>query len=262
MTIAIASGVTDQEKPHLLISNLFTQGTVNTSSETTDGAGTNALNDGTFDYWTAAVATADIEVDMTTATACSMAGIAAHTLGTEGATVAVESSTDGTTWTSRASATPADDSTIVLLWPSVSARYWRVKVTNGPASIGVLKIGARLVVPSGVALGHVSIDNAARVELLSNDSLDGQFLGTRIVRRSADISLDMGLVERDFIEDDFAGFRDSYNEGRAFFYAGSPANLPLDVGYCKRPANGGEIRPSHVGGDLMQLQFGAQVYVG
>lgn len=262
MTIVISAGTPSLEKPTLLIQNLFNQGTVTVSSETADGAGSNALWDGTFDYWTPSNATANIAVDLGAATQADGCGISAHTLGSEGATVAVQSSPNGTTWTTRATATPADDSTIFMVWPVVSFRYWRLLVTNGPASIGVIKLGKRVIVPSGVSLGHVSIDHADRIELLSNDSMNGQFLGTRVERRSGDINLDMGLVPRSFIEVEFAEFERMYNEGRTFFYCGSPLNLPLDTGYCKRSSGGGEIRPSHVGGDLMQLQFGAQVYVG
>lgn len=263
MTIEIASGTPSLEKPTMLADNLFTQGTFSVTSETSDGSGANALSDGTFDYWTGSAEIYAAIVDMGTDTEADAVGIAAHTCGTDGVVLRVQTSPDNTTWTTRLTITPTDDSTIMGVWPVVSSRYWRVQVfSGGPTSIGVLKLGKRIVIPSGVSLGYVSIDHAQRIDLLSNDSMNGQFLGTRVERRSGDVSLDMGLVPRSFIEGDFAEFEIMYNEGRTFFYCGSPSNLPLDTGYCKRPANGQEIRPSHVGGDLMQLQFGAQVYVG
>jgi hypothetical protein len=262
MTIAIASGTPSLEKPTLLTENLFEQGTVTSAFANPGFPSANALTDETFDFWVANVSPNAITVDMGVATPASAVGIAAHTLGTSGTQVLVRSSADNSIYVTRLTINPADNSTIFGVFPEVSARYWRVVFQNAPITLGVLKLGKRVIVPSGVALGHVSVNHGQRIELLSNDSMNGQFLGTRIERRSGDISLDMGLVPRDFIEGDFADFETRYNEGRSFFYCGSPLNLPLDTGYCKRPMGGGEVRPSHVGGDLMQLQFGAQVYVG
>lgn len=261
--IYIARNTPDTEKPTLLMDNVFTKGTI-AGSGGGDGSTSrlNAINDTTFDYWISTSATSTIVVDAGSAQPCSAVGIAAHTLGTAGATVQVESSTNLTDWTTRLTFSPLTDITIIGVFPEVSAQYWRLRVTNGPASIGVIKLGKRIIVPSGVSLGHVATNHGERVELLSNDSIDGQFLGTRVIRRSGEIDLDFGLVDRSFIDNDFAVFEMMYNEGRAFFYAGGPSVLPRDYGYCKRPATGQEIRPAFDGGDLMSLSFGAQIYVG
>lgn len=262
MTMVISAGAANPEKPTILIDNILTIGDAVTSSETSDGAGDNALSDGTFDYWTADAATATMSIDMIEPVYCDGVGIAAHTLATDSATLDVQSSDDNADWTTRLTVTPTSDDTIFGIFPLVLARYWRIRITNGPASIGVIKLGRRIIVPTGVILGHVGIDHARRVELLSNDSVNGQFLGTRIIRQSADVTIDFGLVPRSFLEGDFSNFEKGFNDGRTFFYAGSPVNLPNDVGYCKRSTNAQEIRPPYEGGDLMQLDFEAQVYVG
>lgn len=262
MTIALASGNRDLEKPHLLITNLFETGAVTATPTIADGAFGNCVTDGTFDFWTPSEATASATVDMGAATRADMIGIAAHNLATSTAIVNVQSSDNNSTWVTRLSITPTNDSTIIGLFPSVSARYWRVQITSGPASIGVMKLGRRIVVPSGLSIGYVSANHANVVELLSNDSVDGQFLNTRVIRRSGQTTLDFGMVDQEFIDGGFAEFERKYNDGRAFFYAGSPLTLPLDAAYCKRPVGSGEIRPTYDGGELMALSFEAQIYAG
>ena len=263
MTIVIAANTPSTEKPTLLIENILTEGDLTVSSETSDGAGLNALSDTTFDFWTPSATNARLDVDMGEAVTCDAVGIAAHTLGTDGASFRVRSSNTGfTDLTTRIDHSPLTDDTIIGLFQSVSARYWRFQIYNGPASIGVVKIGKRVIVPTGVLLGHVGANHGERIELLSNDSINGQFLGTRVIRRSAEINIDFGLVSKEFVENDLAMFEYNYNQGRTFFYAGSPANLPNDIGYCKRPSASQELRPNYEGGDLMQLDFEAQVYVG
>ena len=263
MTIVIAANTPSTEKPTLLIENILTEGDLTVSSETSDGAGLNAMSDTTFDFWTPSAASARLDVDMGEAVTCDAVGIAAHTLGTDGASFRIRTGTTGfENVITRIEHSPLTDDTIIGLFPSISARYWRFEILNGPASIGVVKIGKRVIVPTGVLLGHVGVNHGERIELLSNDSINGQFLGTRIIRRSAEINIDFGLVSKTFVENDLAMFEYNYNQGKTFFYAGSPANLPNDIGYCKRPMGASEMRPLYEGGNLMQLDFEAQVYVG
>ena len=260
MTMAIAENTPHVEKPTLLVDNVFTNGTWFGWG---GGVRENALGDNTFDFWTStSTASAGISVDMGSPQSCDGIGIAAHNLGTVGATVQVQTSANNSSWTTRLSVSPLTDTTIFGVFPVVSARYWRVIITDGPFSIGVLKLGRRIIIPSGVSLGHVAANHAERIELLSNDSIDGQFLNTRVIRRSGKVNLDFGIVPASFVENDMGVFEMRYNEGRAFFYAGSPLSLPKDVAYCKRPMGGSEMRPTYDGGELMTLAFEAQIYAG
>jgi hypothetical protein len=264
MTIALSTGARDLEKPLLLVENVFQTGTVTASATEIDGAFANCISDGTFDFWVPLLSldAATATVDAGAPVWCDTIGIAAHSLSLPSVTVAVESSANNIDWTNRLTFTPQDNSTIVGVFPLTLARYWRVRMSGNVAPVGVLRLGRRIIVPSGVSLGHVSINHATRVELLSNDSVDGQFLNTRVIRRSGDTTLDFGLVPQEFIDVDMAQFERLYNDGRTFFYAGSPLNLPMDVGYCKRPMGASEMRPSYDGGELMSLAFEAQVYAG
>ena len=114
--------------------------------------------------------------------------------------------------------------------------------------------------PSGVLSGHTSVGHSNRVELMANVSQQGQFLGTRIKRIGARVSINFGQIETDFVDNDMAVFEAHFNSGRTFFYAGSPTDWPDDYGYCWR--GGSELRPSYVeGGELSQVDMEADFYV-
>lgn len=263
MTIQIETGATDRKKPLILYQNIFETGTVTVSSETSDGDGANALEDTTFDFWTAGDASASISVDYGSAVECDCFAIAAHTLGTVGATVSVSSSDDGVTYSSAlAEVTPTDDETIIAVFFPVTARYWRISITDGPSSIGVLKLGRHLLIDGGVINGHVSIAHAKKIELLNSTSIGGQYLGNRIKRIGANTTIDFGFLDSDFVDTTMREFEDHYNSGRTFFFAANPAFMPDNIGYCWRPEGAGELRPSYEeGGELMSVSMEVSAYV-
>jgi len=263
MTIEIETGTTDTDKPSILWDNIFERGTVTVVNEVADGAAANAyLEDTTFDFWNQAVGTANITVDMGSEVTCDCFGVAAHLAGSLGITLIVSSSADNVVYTTRSSVVPSDDTTVMGFFPPVSARYWRFTRFGGVCPIGVIKLGKRLIIPTGVLSGHVAINHAQEIELMNNTSIKGQFLGNRIIKMGAETSINFGLLDTEFVDDDMAGFETHYNEGRTFFYAGSPSKFPKDVGYCWRPERAGTMRPSYQeGATLMQVQLDVSVYV-
>ena len=186
MSVEIEAGATDTANANVLYQNIFEDGTVTVSSETSDGDGLNAIEDTTFDFWTPASVPAHIHVDYGEDVECDCMGIASHTAGTEGTTILVQHSDNDADWTTIASVSPLTDDTIFVIFPTTEARYWRIRQTDAVCSIGVIKLGKRLVFPSGVISGHIGINHSSRVELLTpNVSQQGQFLGTRIKRIGA-----------------------------------------------------------------------------
>lgn len=262
MSVIIDSGSTDTNLPMLLYYSIFEDGDVTVSSETADGAGANALEDTTFDFWTPATFPAQITVDYGSAVECDCVGIAAHDAGTNGSTYVVQSSDDGSAWTTRFSLAPLTNDTVLGIFPAISARYWRVRCSTAISSTGVIKLGKRLIIPGGVLSGHVSVNHSHKIELLNNTSIKGQFLGNRILRIGAETEINFGLLETSFVDNDMAVFEAHYNSGRTFFYAGSPLSYPEDYGYCWRPEGADELRPSYQeGGTLMQVDMAVSVYV-
>ena len=262
MAIKIEAGSTDTDKPLLLHRSVFDDGTVTVSDETSDGPGLNCMEDSTFDFWDTSAATSTIQVDVGWAGVwCDCVGIEAHTLGTDGATVEVQYSSDAVSWTTILTSTPTDNTCIIGVFPITKKRYWRVRVTDGPSLIGVLKLGRRVIIPTGVLSGHVAINNSSRIEGLSNKSITGQFLGDRIIRTGAETTIDFGLLYTNFVDDYLTDFKTDYNDLRTFFYAGAPSVYPLDLGYCKRPSGGSELRPSYdEGGLMMGISFDVDVF--
>lgn len=262
MSVDIQSGATDTNLPLVLFDSLFDTGTVTWSSEDVDGFALNAVEDTTFDFWTPTSVPAWIAVDMGADVPVDVAGFVSHTVGTSGATIEVQSSDDGIAWVTRSTLSPSNDDTLLTVMPYIEARYWRVYMTVAIASIGAIKIGKRLVFPSGVLSGHVGINHAHNVELMTNSSMGGQFLGNRVERVGATVSIDFGLVERDFVDNDAAEFEAHYNSGRTFMFASCPLDYPDDYGYCWRSSGDGELKPSYQeGGELMALEMGVSVYV-
>lgn len=261
MSVVIVSGSDDTLNATVLYQNILDEGTVTVSSETADGAGLNAVEDTTFDFWTGGAAYSSITIDMGVSTECDCIGVAAHTIGTVGANIGVSYSNDDITYSNTGFyESPLTDETIMGIFPAVSARYWRVWISNGPASVGVIKLGKRLVMPCGVLSGYTAINHANVVELMTNTSVKGQFLGARINRVGAATNINFGLVDTDFVDNNMAMFEDHFNSGRTFFYAGSPSEWPDDYGYCWRSS--GELNPSYEeGGKLAQVAMDVSVYV-
>lgn len=262
MSVDIQEGATDTDLPLVMYDSIFESGTVTWSSETTDGFALNAIEDATNDFWTPASVPAWIAVDMGASVPVDCAGVVSHTVGSSGATVQVQSSDNGTAWVTRSTITPTTDETILTVMAYVEARYWRVYITDAVTSIGNIKLGKRLVFPSGVLSGHIGINHGQNVELMTNESMGGQFLSNRIDRVGASVSIDFGLIEREFVDDDMAEFERHYNSGRTFLFASCPTDYPDDYGYCWRSSSNGELRPSYEeGGELMALEMGVSVYV-
>lgn len=260
MTIQIETGAADTNVATMLYQNVFEDGTVTVSSETTDGAGLNSVEDTTFDFWTPAGVPANLDIDYGDDVECDCLGIAAHTAGTDGATIEVQYSDDDVIYTTAATIDPLTDDTIMVIFPAVSARYWRVRVTSAVCSIGVVKLGKRLVMPCGVLTGGVPVNHSEIVELMTNTSVRGQYLGTRIKRVGAEINPNFGLIDADFVDNYMSVFEAHFNSGRTFFYAGSPSEWPNDYGYGWR--NGGELRPStEEGGTMYSVSMGMGLYV-
>lgn len=73
----------------------------------------------------------EIVLDFAAAETIDAIGLARHNLGTDSGTLTLESSTDNVSYTVRATISPSDDKVTLTEFASVSARYWKIKVTAG-----------------------------------------------------------------------------------------------------------------------------------
>jgi len=254
MTLQIEAGTSDEydqnnRKPMVLWRNRMQLGTITASSETADGAAENAIDDLTWDFWTPNALAATFAVVISSPAELDCAAIVAHTLGTNGNTVQVQY-WDGAAWETVSTIVPDDDSPILAIWEPVESDEWRFRISGGTEpNIGVLMLGERLIFPTGILEGYVALHHAKRYDLMNSTSIGGQFLGNRVNRVGAETTVTFGMIERSWVDGAMRNFETHYNEGKPFYYAGSPSDMEKDHGYCWRPQGGGELRPAFIEGD-------------
>ena len=236
MTILISNVPTYLDSlPTVLWDNIFAKGTLSASSQATDYPKENAVTENTYKSWSPTSLPAQLTVDYGSAVSVDSAALVAHSCGTSGNTVLVQSSVDNTTWVTRATVVPTDNTTILALFTPVTARYWRFNISGGTAPfIGVAMAGARFNFPAGVLPPYKPVWLSQQYELLTAGSLGGQFFGNRVLRTGGQTTINLVAVERSFGEVSLTPFRDHFNLGKAFVWAAGPSTFSKDVGYVWR----------------------------
>lgn len=263
MTIKIENFTPETKKPMVLYDSVFLRGTVTTSSEISGNEGQNALDEQTFDNWKSSVVPAYISTTLGSSETVDCLCIAAHNLGTSGSTVTAQYSTDGVAWLDAATSTPTDNTGLMVIFPPVTAQYWRVEISGSAANIGILRLGYRLVFPSGLlGTGYIPTNLAKNIDIQGGPTMGGQFTGNRITRKGASTTIDLAFLDRSFVDDSMIDFINHYDEGRAFFWAGSPELFIADIAYAWRPQNGSEMHPRYVESGLyVDVSFNLGLFV-
>jgi hypothetical protein len=262
MTIELVNTPTAADSlPTILYDNKFAVGTLTASSEATDYPKENVRDEGTVKQWQPTSLPANIKNDYGSATAVDCAAIIAHDLGSKGCTVLVESSTDDISYTTRATIVPTDNSTILALFTSVMARYWRISITGAGDEpfIGVIMVGERFNFPGGVKAPYTPAWLARDYELLTANTIGGQFIGNRVFRQGGSTKIDLVSVSRSFGENDILPFMLHYNIGKAFVWAAGPAVFDKDVAYVWRKENA--ILAPVFDNDGNWMAVGMEVYI-
>lgn len=239
-------------------------------SATTDGAASNAFAGDTFSYWvpdTTGVTSATLTATLATAAALDFAAIEAHNLGTHGATVSIEYSTDsGTTWTVAGAAQAlTDDDPVGWYFMAVTADRWRLNVTGFTAgdaiSVGVCFFGAALMMDRPFYQGFTPPIAVNDVDLLNNVSAGNHLLGNSVVRRGLTFSAKFQHISATYIRGDrFQAFQHAFNNGTPFFFVWRPTQFP-EMRYCWR--EGDTIAPSNTGPRaLMGFTMNMRAYGG
>ena len=250
--------------PLVLWDNLLLGATVTASTEATDSEVENLLTDSTFDFWKPETTSGTVTATFASTTTASAVGIAAHNLGSLGATIAIRKGT-----TTLFTVTPTDDTPMLILFSSntfgaSSTTRFSIEITGASSafSIGNLFFGVPLVFETGILGGYTPLWMAETIELLQNTSLGGQFFQNRIIRKSADTSVNLNILDRAFIEGaTFQGFRNHYNSGKTFFWAAGPSVFEEDVAYARRSSS--EMKPTFQdNGIFYNVGLDLEAYVG
>jgi len=258
----------DATLPMVLWDNLLSYSTVTLTASTSNTLGpvANCITESTYDYWQPTAIPAWVQGNFGSAKTINSVALIGHTLGSTGATVYIQSSPDGTTWTTKSTVmVPTDDSPILAIFADFSAQYWRVYIPSRTGTaypvIGIVMMGDRFVFPAGVMPSYTPIWQAQIVELLQSKSLGGQFMGNRVIRQGAETSINLVSFSRTFAEEDLQPFKAWYNGGHAFVWASGPSIFTKDVGYCWRKPNA-EMKPTFTEtGNWVRVTMEVEAYV-
>ena len=257
-TAYVLSAAPDSNNPHIAwqtwVRGLLAPA-ITVSSEVASGPKDAVLRPDTFEYWEASALPATLTLDFGSAKDVDYIGIAAHTIGTNAATLKVEHSPDNAAWTQFASdLAPVTDAPIMLLDASISRRYWRVTLTgagNVPR-LAVLQIGKVLLVQRAIYAGHSPAVLARDTKLQQNMSDTGQFLGQYIRRQGVNGRISLKNLKAGWYRANFDLFVKSARQF-PFFIAWRPVDYPLEVAYGWTDDN---IQPSNMGiRDFMEVRF-------
>ena len=251
--------IANNAQPCVLWRNLLTEGTVANSTLPTTAPRANGITESTFDYWQPTAVPDTLDVSLAGLVSADCCVIAAHTIGSAGASVAVEYY-NGSSWVTINTVTPTDNDTIMIVWPSILATGWRIQLTGAVAQIGVVMIGSRLVIPGGVVPGYSPAWASKLVTKFAGVSRRGQFFGQRTERAGARLSPQFMPIPYAYARDTMALFRARYNNGNAFAWASAPSVFPEDVAYCWAADNAIFNPTVLAGGELVSLAFDLEAY--
>ena len=232
MTVVIASGVINTNLPR--IGWRAITGTISASSAASGFGAALAATAQTYSAWKPTALPATWAINAGSAQAVDYCGIGAHEIGSTGGTVFVEYLV-GATWTQAATVTPTDDSSILFLFPQVSAQEWRVRITGTTAPrVGNIRFGRVTTLPRLSTFSpSLPITESEQFTYNVNVSATGEWLGRSVVASGLQFAVQIEHVSEDFAAGDWADFRKHCNEGDATFYiAPKPAKYPKEVAYA------------------------------
>jgi hypothetical protein len=256
--------------PFVAWENLGADATLSGTSPETGGDRANAVSGSTYDKFRAVEdgGAVVLAFDLGAAAVVGFAALAAHNLGTLGATVQVMYSDDGVTYTDAGAGAVAatDNKPIVfrLAWGATARRYWRFYITgldtDAQVGIGAAFLGKEIIFPRRMYQGFSPVLTPTEVQLQSNVSVGGELLGSSVISRGATLAVDLTYIPASFVRsDDWLAFQAAFGEGQPFFFGWRPDKYAQDVYYCAR--SDAVIRPSNTGPlDLMGISFSARVY--
>jgi hypothetical protein len=194
----------------------------------------------TFEYWKPTSTTSTWTIDLGSAQAVDFVGLVGDMAG---CTIAVQRSTNNSTWTTVDTRTTITDRINLFLFGSVSARYWRLSITVAIPSIAVVYIGTALAMQRKIYQGHSPLILSRETELSNNVSDGGQYLGRSIIRKGAQTACAWSHLTADWYRSNFDPFVKA-SRTAPFFIAWRPSQYTSELGYVWVD---GDIAPTNTG---------------
>jgi hypothetical protein len=213
----------------------------------------------TWDFWIPDALPATLTFTLSAAASIDYVGIAAHTIGHDGATVLLEYH-DGADWVGIKTISPADDGQILILFNAVETDRLRLTVTGSSRpAIGVVYAGTMLVSERMIYQGHTPITLARQTTMRPQRSENGQWLGRSVVRRGAANNISITNLTAAWVRTYLQPFMNSAIR-YPFFFAWRGSTFPAEVAYCWTD---GDIQPTNSGPrDLMSVSFDVTALTG
>ena len=224
---------------------ICTRDNVVASSQAAGFEAADAVNIFTNEYWQPNVLPATWTCTPATGTDSDYIGIAAHTLGSNGCTVGIEYTTDGTTWTELFSFAPEDNQAIMLIYEPVTAMAWRLTVSGGTGipRLGVIYIGESLAMQRPIYGGHAPITLQLKTILTNQMSEAGQFMARSIVRQGVGTSYSWSNLTAGWVRQYWRPFQKAARSV-PFFIAWRPISFPDETAFVWTLS---DISPSNSG---------------
>jgi len=212
-----------------------------TATSTATGADVDWLVDGeTWSVWEGGGTGQTVTLTFSGPLTTGYAAIAAHNLGSTGASVALQATTDGVVWSGIVSShDPADDSAIVWLFRNTSYRGVRFVISGGSAApqIAVAQSGEVLEMPQLSVFTGLPISESKQVRYRHQQSIRGDVLGRAV--EGADLQFDLTVQN---LPETFRaaagdvtwnGFINHVDNTGPFFIAAKPSSYQDDVAYAR-----------------------------
>jgi len=227
----IGSSYTLPDSPIILANNILI-GQPATATSAADGFPASAVtNPLTYERWAPATGGSNaVTIDATGAFIFNTVAIAAHTLGTHGATFTIAGFITLSGWVDLITQTPTTDEPFVLCLGSTKA-FTKLRITiDKQAEIGVVYAGFRLNMPLSIYGGHTPDTLGRTVEYTTAESVTGNFLGRTVERSGYEASYSFKYLGAAWYRQHFDKFaRDAITN--PFFVAWYPSKYPLEVVY-------------------------------
>jgi hypothetical protein len=212
----------------------------------------NPDNEMTYSYWKPTTMPATWEIDTTSASDVNYMAIAAHTCGTDQASVKAEY-WSGSVWVEIDEVLPADDAPLMFLFNTETRTKYRFTFTGSTAPrIGVIYMGVTLDMQRGIVGGEplVTLNRQTAVRPIKSEG--GQWLGRSIIRKGSTSSYEWQALDPDWYRANFDPFVE-HARTKPFFLAWNPEDYSTEIGYLWTSQ---DINPSLMGvRDYMSVGF-------
>lgn len=229
-----------QQKPIIMFDNRLNDCTP-TATSTAVGYDVLNLRDlRPYTWWKAtSTATQYITTPLAGAKTANCLAIYGHNLGTIGATVSVECSSDNfqtDVTVALAGFVPMNDKAILKTFTQLSKQDWRLKITGASAAaqMAILCIGDKLQFERFVTGNFDPNEEEIKGRSLKDD--DGQLLGADIDHIKVAVSVSWKYLTPSWVKNSFRPAWDSHiRRLKPFFFAWDPGDHPDEVYFVRVP---------------------------